>query len=206
MGINCWYQDKIYSHNKFDVLKVKICVSFSFQYSMLLFYFQIKSDGHEKKPWRRRKQDFHNHFFWFHLLSKWFWLHVSTIFYNTVWQKIADKRKREEIWLSPITKSLIPTKMSNVQSDNTKTPPQCSIRDRIRKVRWYSHLAGVVNRFTGPTFPLLARALQSKGHTFKNFVNKPTYIDKKVEQTNSHTKRRGNKNRYTKSKDNKYYI
>ena len=32
VGINCWYQDKICSYNTSDVLKVKICVSFSFQY------------------------------------------------------------------------------------------------------------------------------------------------------------------------------
>ena len=34
LGINCWYQDKIRSYNKSDVLKVKICVSFSFQYML----------------------------------------------------------------------------------------------------------------------------------------------------------------------------
>ena len=37
MGINCLYQDKICSLNKSVVLKVKICVSFSFQYTIPLY-------------------------------------------------------------------------------------------------------------------------------------------------------------------------
>ena len=32
VGINYWFQDIICSYNKSDILKVKICVSFSFQY------------------------------------------------------------------------------------------------------------------------------------------------------------------------------
>ena len=35
VSINCWYQDKICSYNKSDVLEVKICVSFSFQYTFI---------------------------------------------------------------------------------------------------------------------------------------------------------------------------
>ena len=52
-------------------------------------------------------------------------------------------------------------------SDYTK------ITDRLRMVSWidYSHPTGVVLRIKGPTFPLPATGVQSKGQTFKNLYN-----------------------------------
>ena len=40
-------------------------------------------------------------------------------------------RKKEKICLSPMTKTDIPTEMSNGQRDNTKTPWKCSITQRL---------------------------------------------------------------------------
>ena len=65
--------------------------------------------------------------------------------------------KKEEIWLSPMTKAPTPTEMSKGQSDNTKNATKkfdyTAVADRLRTVSWsnYSHPTGVVNRFTGPT-------------------------------------------------------
>ena len=42
------------------------------------------------------------------------------------------KRNRKKIWLSLTTKIIIPTEMSNRQSENTKTPPKSSIPHRLR--------------------------------------------------------------------------
>ena len=53
-------------------------------------------------------------------------------------------------------------------SDYTK------ITDRLRIVSWidYSHPTGVVvPRIKGPTFPLPATVVQSKGQTFKNWYH-----------------------------------
>ena len=44
-----------------------------------------------------------------------------------MYTRLSIHRKKEEIWLSPMKKALIPTEMSNGQSDNTKTPPKSSI-------------------------------------------------------------------------------
>ena len=44
------------------------------------------------------------------------------------------KEKKEEIWLSPMTKAQTPTDKSKKQRDNTKTPPM--IADRLRAVSW----------------------------------------------------------------------
>ena len=66
------------------------------------------------------------------------------------------KKKKEEIWLSPMTKAPTPTEMSKGQSDNTNNATKkfdyTAVADRLRTVNWsnYSHPTGVVNRFTGP--------------------------------------------------------
>ena len=66
------------------------------------------------------------------------------------------EEKKEEIWLSPMTKAPTPTEMSKGQSDNTnnatKKFEQTAVADRLRTVSRsnYSHPTGVVNRFTGP--------------------------------------------------------
>ena len=67
-----------------------------------------------------------------------------------------SNEKKEEIWLSPMTKAHTPTEMSKGQSDNinnaTKKFDYTAVADRLRTVSWsnYSHPTGVVNRFTGP--------------------------------------------------------
>ena len=68
-------------------------------------------------------------------------------------------------------KAPTPTEKSKKQRDNTKTPPKSSITQRLRTVSWGndSHPTGVVKPVYGiPTFSLTAKALKSKGHTFKN--------------------------------------
>ena len=42
------------------------------------------------------------------------------------------QEKKEEIWLSPMTKAPTPTEKSKKQCDNTKTPPKTSITQRLR--------------------------------------------------------------------------
>ena len=72
------------------------------------------------------------------------------------WIIQANVEKKEEIWLSPMTKAHTPTEMSKGQSDNinnaTKKFDYTAVADRLRTVSWsnHSHPTGVVNRFTGP--------------------------------------------------------
>ena len=60
------------------------------------------------------------------------------------------KEKKEEIWLSPMTKAPTTTEKSKKQRDNTKTPPKnfnyTTIANRLRTVSSGndSHPAGVV--------------------------------------------------------------
>ena len=69
-------------------------------------------------------------------------------------------RKKEEIWLIPMTKTLIPTEKSDGKSHNTKNASKkfdyIAIADRLRTVSWinYSYQINVVNRFTGRTVPI----------------------------------------------------
>ena len=42
------------------------------------------------------------------------------------------ERKKEEIWLSPMTKAPTPIEKSKKQRDNTKTQPKTSITQRLR--------------------------------------------------------------------------
>ena len=59
-----------------------------------------------------------------------------------------------------MTKAPTPAEMSKGQSDNTNNATKkfdyTVVADRFRTVSWsnYGHPTGVVNRFTGPTFPL----------------------------------------------------
>ena len=81
------------------------------------------------------------------------------------------REKKEEIWLSPMTKAHTPTEMSKGQSDNTNNATKNfdykAVADRLRKVSWsnYGYQTYVVNLVYGPN---PATAVQSKGHTFKN--------------------------------------
>ena len=100
--------------------------------------------------------------------------------------------KKEEIWLSPMTKAPSPTEMSKGQSDNTYNVTKkfdcIAVADRLRTVSWsnYRHWTGVVNLVYGPNLPTPRNSrVIKKGHTFKNFVNKPPYIDNKPTTTPS---------------------
>ena len=42
------------------------------------------------------------------------------------------KEKKEEIWLSPVTKTPTPTEQSKKQRDNIKTPPKTLITQLLR--------------------------------------------------------------------------
>ena len=72
-------------------------------------------------------------------------------------QKIEEKK--EEIWLSPMTKSPTPTEMSKGQGDNTNNATKkfdyTAVADRLRTVSWsnYGHPTGVVNLVYGPNLP-----------------------------------------------------
>ena len=67
--------------------------------------------------------------------------------------------KKEEIWLSPMTKAPTPTEMSKGQIDDTKNATKkfdyIAVADRLRTVSWsnYSHPTGVVNLVYGPNLP-----------------------------------------------------
>ena len=69
------------------------------------------------------------------------------------------QEKKEEIWLSPMTKAPTQTEMSKGQNDNTKYVTKKfdyrAVADRLRTVSWsnYGHPTGVVNLVYGPNFP-----------------------------------------------------
>ena len=46
--------------------------------------------------------------------------------------KVPIQEKKEEIWLSPMTKAPTPTVKSKMQYDNTKAPPKTSITQGLR--------------------------------------------------------------------------
>ena len=70
-----------------------------------------------------------------------------------------QKEKKEEIWLSPMTKAPTPAELSKGQGDNTKTPQKSSITQRSRTDLGRS--VGVTTStqlvwftwFTGPNLP-----------------------------------------------------
>ena len=51
--------------------------------------------------------------------------------YKTI-EKKHQHEKKEEIWLSPVTKAHTPTEKSKKQHDNLKTLPKISITQRLR--------------------------------------------------------------------------
>ena len=73
--------------------------------------------------------------------------------------------KKEEIWLSPMTKAHTPTEMSKGQIDNTNNATKSLIKQRLRTD--FGRSVGVTTAtqlvwltwFTGPTFPLPATAV-----------------------------------------------
>ena len=72
--------------------------------------------------------------------------------------------KKEEIWLSPMTKAPPLAEMIKGQNENTKNATKIdytAVADRLRTVSWsnYGHLTGMAYRFTGPTVPFPATAV-----------------------------------------------
>ena len=85
---------------------------------------------------------------------------LKTTFENYRLRTNLDKEKKEEIWLSPMTKAPTPAEMSKGQSDNTnnvttKKFDYTAVADRLRTVSWsnYGHPTGVVNLVYGPNLP-----------------------------------------------------
>ena len=66
-------------------------------------------------------------------------------------RQIHNKWKKEEIWLSPMTKAPTPTEKSKKQRENTKTPPKTSITQRLQTDLGVTTATQLVwlNRFTG---------------------------------------------------------
>ena len=58
--------------------------------------------------------------------------HRVEIIYMTWLHGIFKYEKKEEIWLSPVTKTPTPTEQSKKQRDNIKTPPKTLITQLLR--------------------------------------------------------------------------
>ena len=73
--------------------------------------------------------------------------------------------KKEEIWLSPMTKAPTPTEMSKGQNNNTNNATKSSITERLRTDLGWSVGVTMATQlvwltwFTDPTFPLPATAV-----------------------------------------------
>ena len=78
---------------------------------------------------------------------------ILTQYKNNV-QIVIFREKKEEIWLSPVTKTPTPTEQSKKQRDNTKTPPKSLITQLLRiDLGWSVGVTAVtqlvwLNRFT----------------------------------------------------------
>ena len=88
------------------------------------------------------------------------------------------KEKREEIWLSLMTKAPTLTETSKGQSDNannaTKRLDYTAVADRLRTVSWgnYGHQTGVVNLVYGPNLPTPRNSrVIKRTHVYKNLKN-----------------------------------
>ena len=98
-------------------------------------------------------------------------------------------KKKEEIWLSPMTKTPTPAEMSIGQSDNTNNATQkfdyIVVADRLRTVSWskFGHPTSVVNHVYGPnlSIPRNSRVIK-RTHVLK--ICKQTSLYR--QQTNSH--------------------
>ena len=84
--------------------------------------------------------------------------------FRSIWV-LGHKEKKKEIWLSPVTKSPIPTENSKTKGQHknaTKNVYYTTIADRLRTVSWGndSNPTGVVKPVHGyPIFPLTAKAV-----------------------------------------------
>ena len=86
-------------------------------------------------------------------------LHFDPKIYASIFLASNIREKKEEIWLSPMTKAPTPTDMSKGQNDNTNNARKkfdyTAVADRLRTVSWsgYGHPTGVVNLVYGPNLP-----------------------------------------------------
>ena len=95
---------------------------------------------------------------------------------------IPDEEKKKQIWLSPITKTPIPTENSENNGQH-KTPPKTSITQPLRTDFWRS--VGIttdiqlvwLNRFTVPNIPTNRKSRLIKRTHIQKFVNNPPYVD-----------------------------
>ena len=102
------------------------------------------------------------------------YMYVWDMSFQIVWEK-----KKEEIWLSPMTKAPTPTEKSKKQSklqhkNVTKSFDYTTIADRLRTVSFSnnSHQTGVVKPvYRILTFPLTATVEQNYTNISKTFEN-----------------------------------
>ena len=86
-------------------------------------------------------------------------------------------QKKEEIWLSPMTKAPIQTEMSKGQSDYTNNATKkfnyTAVADRLRAVSWsnYSHPTGMVDLVYGPNL-IIERSFKVHGKNFDDAFHK----------------------------------
>ena len=83
----------------------------------------------------------------------------TNIFFNMSVVNFINQEKKEEIWLSHMTKALTPAEISKGQNDNTNNATKkfeyTAVADWLRTVSWsnYGHRTGVVNLVYGPILP-----------------------------------------------------
>ena len=89
-----------------------------------------------------------------------------------------QQEKKEEIWLSLMTKAPISAENIQNQRDNAKTTPKTSITQRLRTylgrsdgVTTATALMWLNQVYGRPTFPQTTTAVLSKGHTFNKRFN-----------------------------------
>ena len=77
-----------------------------------------------------------------------------------------QSEKKEEIWLSPVTKTPAPTEQSKKQRDNIKTPPKTLITQLLRTdlgrsvgVTAVTQLVWLNRVYERSTFPLTAKVV-----------------------------------------------
>ena len=86
------------------------------------------------------------------------------------------REKKEGIWLGPMTKTPTPTEKSKKQRENTKTPPQTSIIQRLRidlgrsvGVKTATQLVWL-NRLTGSQPSHSPQQLCTRRHEYADFI------------------------------------
>ena len=92
---------------------------------------------------------------------------------RTFTRTVRHQEKKEEIWLSPMTKAPTPTEISKGQSDNTNNATNkfdyTAVTDRLRTVSWsnYGDPTGVVYRFYRAHLPTYRSICVIEGKNMK---------------------------------------